>query len=119
MTVCPCIGPPHRIIVFDLYYEDEKRQVGYPEVLYSDGGVKRFYHCLEPGESLRVRVDLRKWEPVWDQQREPFPPINLLVGPGSYRVRAHYTDSGEVGRRNCSGFRGDAVSEWVVFESPE
>lgn len=117
IAVCPCIGPPHRFIVFDLYYDDESRTVGYPEILYSGGKLRRFYHCLEPGKSLRVPVDLRRWEPVWDQHRESFPPINLLVGPGSYRVRAKYIDSGGVNRRNCAGFRGRAISEWAAFEA--
>lgn len=116
VAVCPCIGPPTRFIVFDVYYEDEARQVSLPEILYSSGRLRRFYHCLEPGESLRVPVDFQSWEPIWDQQRETFPPFNLLVGPGSYRVRARYIDTGAVSRRSCAGFRGSAASEWVDFE---
>lgn len=116
VAVCPCIGPPTRFIVFDLYFEDEERKVSLPEILYSGGRLRRFYHCLKPGESVRVPVDFRRWEPIWDHQRETFPPFNLLVGPGSYRVRARYIDTGEVGRRSCAGFRGRAMSEWVDFE---
>lgn len=118
VAVCPCIGPPTRFIVFDLYYEDEDRRLSPPEILYSGGRLRRFYHCLEPGESLRVPVDFRRWEPIWDQQREAFPPFNLLVGPGSYRARARYIDSGEISRRGCAGFRGRVASEWVEFDAP-
>lgn len=119
VAVCPCIGPPNRFIVFDLCYEDEDRKVGYPEILYSGGRMRRFYHCLEAGESLRGPVDLRRWEPVWHQQREPYPPIDLLVGPGSYRLRARYIDSGRVARRRCSSFQGQAASQWKTFEVRE
>lgn len=119
VAICPCIGPPTRFIVFDLYYEDEERKVSLPEILYSGGHLRRFYHCLEPGERVRVPVDFQSWEPIWDQQRETFPPFNLLVGPGSYRVRARYIDTGEISRRSCAGFRGRAASEWVNFELSE
>lgn len=119
VAVCPCIGPPTRFIVFDLYYEEKNRSAGYPEVLFSDRRLRRFYRCLQPGQSLSVQLDLRRWEPVWDGQHASFPRINLLLGPGSYRVRARYMDFGEVNRWRCPGFRGQATSEWVTFEAPE
>lgn len=119
VAVCPCIGPPHRFIVLEMFYYDENRKVGLPEVNYMDAGARQFYRCLDPGESVSVPVDLRRWEPVWNEQRESFPPFNLLVGPGSYRVRALYLDSGYVSRRRCLGFQGPVTSEWVSFESRE
>lgn len=116
MAVCPCIGPPTHFIVFDLHYQDEDRKVSLPEILYSGSRLRRFYHCLKPGESIRVPVDFRRWEPIWDQQRETFPPFDLLVGSGSYRVRAQYFDKGKINLRSCKSFRGFATSEWVGFE---
>ncbi|HSL81486.1 MAG TPA: hypothetical protein VLF66_01840 [Thermoanaerobaculia bacterium] len=116
VAVCPCIGPPTRFVVFDLYYEDEERKVSLPEILYSGGRLRRFYHCLEPGESVQIPVDFRRWEPIWDQQRETFPPFDLLVGPGSYRVRARYIDRGEISIRSCKSFQGLTTSPWVAFE---
>lgn len=119
VAICPCIGQLHRLIFLELFYNDGNRRVGLPEIDYMDAGARRFYRCLDPGESVSVPVDLRSWEPVWNGRRETFPPFNLLVGPGSYRVRALYIDSGNVTRRGCAGFQGNVASEWVDFESLE
>lgn len=59
VAVCPCIGPPHRFLVLELFYYDENRKVGLPEIYYMDAGASRFYRCLDPGKSVNVPVDLR------------------------------------------------------------
>lgn len=118
VAVCPCMGPPTRYLVLDLYHENDPRRLSPPEILYTRAPLKRFYTCVPPDGSIELKVDLRQWEPVWAGHRGSFPPVDLLIGPGSYRFRARYLDNGRVRRRGCQGFSGEAVTEWLEFEVP-
>ena len=118
VAVCPCMGPPTRYLVLDPYHEDDPRRLSPPEILYSSAPLKRFYTCISPDESIELNVDLHQWEPVWAGHRESFPPVDLLIGPGSYRIRARYLDNGRVRRRACQGFSGEVRTEWVEIEVP-
>lgn len=118
VAVCPCMGPPTRYLVLDLYHEDDPRRLSPPEILYRSAPLRRFYTCISPDESIDLTVDLRRWEPVWAGHREPFPSVDLLIGPGSYRIRARYLDNGRVRRRDCQGFSGEVLTEWVEIEVP-
>ena len=116
VAVCPCLGPPHRFIVFDLYSVNQMQQLPYPEMLFEGGGLRRFYECLQPGESVAIDVDLSNWQPIWGNLRDDSLVLNLLGTAGLYRARARYIDSGTRGWRQCKGFKGELRSQWLSLE---
>jgi len=118
IAVCPCIGPPHLFVVFDIDYGNEARSVPYPEVLFEGKRLRRFYECLEPGQSMDVKLDLSSWQPVWGEHRDETMVVDLFPGEGRYRARARYVDSGKRGWRRCRGFSGEVVSDWLSLLVP-
>jgi len=81
------------------------------------------YDCLEPGESIKLYIDIRVWQPQLYGQSTGTETVSYDYVPGPYRIQASYKDWAKNGKRKtprgCPAIVGEVNSDWVQFEVPE